>query len=629
MTEARAKRTTKARPVVGMRLAVPANMPAAVKTVLLLLLFHSSARAEWRSILPGPADRIVATANYAAVRRGGQIWIFGDDGTVMGRMARQGAAGSKTDGRAVQREAEEILDILDVAELDREEDWALDLVYDERTLAQRNRARARASSLQRRPETPATMAARGGHIWIAGDEELIRLDSDGSVFRQRRRLVGGKGLLAADSWLAVVRTDGLLLEPTYSETPRFLPVPAQATHVALSKSGQRWAYAVASGITWEGNDSGTETYTPESRPLELRYCGEDLVALFAESLLVVPEGAKPEIRSQGQGIRRLFCPEGDDTPWLAVGEQLRISFDQGRAWQEIDIPTGITISEIAATAHHLWIASNQGVFLSHDDSRAISPPAAAAKTNSARRQSIRRAGSWLSWLPKLSVRATAFLTPAERRFEAMAFATIPLDPRRLPILSTDVASPSEATTAPPKPPTPRVVLDLHDPDRDCLVLARQKAIEVAMAEPERARSYVTRAGRAAWLPELRMLVSRRYGRSESLDIASSSTALSSPLGIDTVNDIRYEARATWDLAKLVFASEELAAQNQALHMAELRRDIESTVNRLYYERRRLLLDLAGTPGGGRTVRVGEIEAELDSLSSGAFGLCAGERVQHR
>ena len=145
-----------------------------------------------------------------------------------------------------------------------------------------------------------------------------------------------------------------------------------------------------------------------------------------------------------------------------------------------------------------------------------------------------------------------------------------------------------------------------------------------MAEPGRAQSYVRRAGRAAWLPELRVLVSRRYGRSESLDIASSSTALSSPLGIDTVNDIRYEARATWDLAKLVFSTEELAAQNQALHMAELRRDIESTVNRLYFERRKLAIESTGN-GWTQRLRVREIEAELDALSAGAFGTCVAEK----
>jgi hypothetical protein len=138
---------------------------------------------------------------------------------------------------------------------------------------------------------------------------------------------------------------------------------------------------------------------------------------------------------------------------------------------------------------------------------------------------------------------------------------------------------------------------------------------------------------AAWLPELRFRVERRLGRSESLDLPASSAALSSPLGLDTVDDVRYEARATWDLAKIVFSSEELAAQTQALHMAEAKRDIESTMGRLYYERRRLQLELASAAepasAARRELRVSEIEAELDALSAGAFTACAASLAASR
>ena len=61
-------------------------------------------------------------------------------------------------------------------------------------------------------------------------------------------------------------------------------------------------------------------------------------------------------------------------------------------------------------------------------------------------------------------------------------------------------------------------------------------------------------------------------------------------------------------------------------MAELRRDIESTVNRLYFERRRLALESGGN-GWAHALRAGEIEAELDALSGGAFGACLAEKPQ--
>jgi hypothetical protein len=318
----------------------------------------------------------------------------------------------------------------------------------------------------------------------------------------------------------------------------------------------------------------------------------------------------------------VFCPEGAAGPWLAHGPSLLLSSDQGRQWRTIETPAGVTIAAVAATAHRLWLATNAGLFYSSARGEPASRPEASAEavTGQARRRRV--AVSWLSWLPQVSLRATAISGPQGRQLEALAFATIPLDPQRLPITAAAI----EETIAPPLPsvrPTDGLP-DLRDPDRHCLVLAKRRAVELAMSEPERAVSYVTRAGRAAWLPELRVLVSRRYGRSESLDVGTSSTALASPLGIDTVNDIRYEARATWDLARLVFSAEELAAQNQAMHMAELRRDIESTVNRLYFERRRLALEVGGPDGSARRLRGSEISAELDSLTGGSFGTCVGD-----
>jgi hypothetical protein len=152
-----------------------------------------------------------------------------------------------------------------------------------------------------------------------------------------------------------------------------------------------------------------------------------------------------------------------------------------------------------------------------------------------------------------------------------------------------------------------------DADADCLTVARAKAVALAMVEPERGRGYVDRARHAAWLPELRLRVDRRLGRSESLDQPSTSTAIASPLGVDTVDDVRYEARVTWDLARLIFSGDELAAQAQTLHMTEIRRDIEITLTRLYLALRREL-------------RLREIESELDALSGGVFSQCIAGRA---
>jgi hypothetical protein len=81
---------------------------------------------------------------------------------------------------------------------------------------------------------------------------------------------------------------------------------------------------------------------------------------------------------------------------------------------------------------------------------------------------------------------------------------------------------------------------------------------------------------------------------------------------------------------LVFSNDELAAQAQTMHMAETRRDIEITVSRLYFERRRLRLERQPVGERGlawrRELRVREIESELDTLSGGVFSQCTEGRT---
>ena len=118
-----------------------------------------------------------------------------------------------------------------------------------------------------------------------------------------------------------------------------------------------------------------------------------------------------------------------------------------------------------------------------------------------------------------------------------------------------------------------------------------------------------------------------------MDLGSSAGTPLAPVGIDSNNDVRYELRATWDLSKIVFNPDELGAHFQALRTADARREVESLVIRLYFERRRLKAELGAAdatampPAGNflpgmalelRDLRIEEIEAELDALTGGAF-----------
>jgi hypothetical protein len=182
-----------------------------------------------------------------------------------------------------------------------------------------------------------------------------------------------------------------------------------------------------------------------------------------------------------------------------------------------------------------------------------------------------------------------------------------------------------------RPLDPAVLRALAAEDPPVAAL-RAAATALVLAEPERAESLVARARFAGWLPELRIMVDRRFARSESVDLGTPSDgAALAPVGIDSNNDVRYQARATWDLSKIIFNPDEIAAQFQALRTADTRREIESLVIRLYFERRRLKAESAAAddldmlPGSRRELRIAEIEASLDALTGGAFARLARHR----
>ena len=66
-------------------------------------------------------------------------------------------------------------------------------------------------------------------------------------------------------------------------------------------------------------------------------------------------------------------------------------------------------------------------------------------------------------------------------------------------------------------------------------------------------------------------------------------------------------------------------------MADVRRELESVVIRLYFERRRLKIAALTADGNDvasnlrRDARIEELEAELDALTGGAFSRAAAAR----
>lgn len=585
--------------------------------VLVLVFTGPPAVAGWSRALPGAAERVVAAGDRIAVVRNGSVQLLREDGTPLGHIDTD--TEDKRTVRTPPRSADvdHLFDLLDVDDSERDTDWAADQLESERTLRDRRQLR-RLSPTGPGTTTPPALASAQGQIWIAAQNALWKLDEHGSLTRVSS-LVHPVDALAvgAANRMAMARGRQLLFLAGVDHVRHQVDSDAQIDLLAVSPDGGSLAWSSGNRVMLVSDSRALSVTTmPLPGPARsLAFCDDQLVLLAAGQLLVVGSAGKPELRASDLDADRIICAE-QHGPWLATGGAgLLASSDNGRTWSSLAMPLTGRVNDVAVGQRCLWLATDRGLFCS--SAQPVATEMFDPEPLSRPQPHI--APVWSSWLPQIVLQAAVRSSPGERDLQGLAYARLALGPRPRPMF---VAS-AEVESSAPRSPRPLA----PDTESHCLVVARARAITLAMAEPERARSYVNRARHAAWLPELRVRAERRVGRSESLDIPATSSSLSSPLGLDTVDDVRYEVRATWDLARLVFNSEELAAQTQALHMTEARRDIETTLSRLYFERRRLrLVDASDTLAAQqRELRVAEIEAQLDALSGGAFSACSSDR----
>lgn len=602
-------------------------------SILWLLALHltvlpAQAWAGWSLVLDGRVERVVVTADHVAALRGQTVFLMLTDGSRMGQIAQREKKSRRAAPRYEPRAREDVLDFLGIDESEQDNSWVEDELNNESTLMQRRQKREAREESSELPIGAPTITAGPHDIWIANGRGLWFWPDDGDVLHVSQRPLSGALLTVLARARVLISAGDQLWVVAASGSRRQLANAESLRHLAVSPSGRSMAWANTSQLELRDDIDGPRRIVALSQPLRaLRYCDDALLLLSQAGLALVAPAGTPLPLALPLDAHRLAC--GASGPWLASAPDLLVSEDQGHTWNSIAIPLTARVLDAALDLEGAyWVATDKGLFRVTGPSTGGDPLPDARSRSPRAVVGPRAAPWWTAWLPHLTVAGGAFLARGERDIDVMTLASFPLDaptPRRSSRL---VADNSEVPVS-HEPQTINVTLP-PDSDAACLEATRSRAVSLAMVEPDRARSYVNRARRAAWLPELRLRADRRFGRRESLDVPSISTTLTSPLGLDTVDDVRYEARLTWDLARLVFSHDELAAQSQSMHMAEMRRDIELTVSRLYFERRRLRLDAVSASAGERTLkrelRLREIEAELDALSDGGFSQCTAGRT---
>jgi hypothetical protein len=146
--------------------------------------------------------------------------------------------------------------------------------------------------------------------------------------------------------------------------------------------------------------------------------------------------------------------------------------------------------------------------------------------------------------------------------------------------------------------------------------------------PARVRDLQRRVDRRGWLPrvDLRAGAGLQRDRSRDFDQSFVSGALRDLLDeeLDRRHDASLSLTLSWDLGDGVYDPEVIDLSREARAVIELRDDVLDEINRLYFERRRTLVSLAGLDPGDAAeairlrLRADELAAGLDAWTGGWF-----------
>jgi competence protein ComEA len=158
----------------------------------------------------------------------------------------------------------------------------------------------------------------------------------------------------------------------------------------------------------------------------------------------------------------------------------------------------------------------------------------------------------------------------------------------------------------------------------------RRVADYASVSPDLLDSMRSRSTLSAALPELRFEAVRRLGRKEGADFSAGSP---DAFAVDTNNDLWTYGWVTWHLDKLVFNPAEVPLAGKVATIARARDDLLTLATKLYFERRKLQIDLMLAPPTTvaaairSELKLQELTAQLDGLTGGWFSgaVAAGKR----
>lgn len=152
---------------------------------------------------------------------------------------------------------------------------------------------------------------------------------------------------------------------------------------------------------------------------------------------------------------------------------------------------------------------------------------------------------------------------------------------------------------------------------------QKQAIKYAEVSPDKIINWRKEAQKKAILPKVSMGLSRDTGDLWHWESGSSTKDCDDTLrrGRDSLD---WDVTLSWDLSELIWNSDQTSIDVRSRLMVQLRDDILDEVNKLYFERIRVKMELDGLQIEDKKrrfekeLRVRELTASLDALTGGYF-----------
>jgi len=149
---------------------------------------------------------------------------------------------------------------------------------------------------------------------------------------------------------------------------------------------------------------------------------------------------------------------------------------------------------------------------------------------------------------------------------------------------------------------------------------RNAAIEYAEVQPEKIQTWRKAAAKKALLPDVRFEYQKNKSWQKGTYFYSNSSEKYTDDDVTLDRDKDWSISLTWNLGELVWNDDQTSIDSRSKLMVELRDDIVNEVTRLYFERRKVQIEMLLLPDEdikerlGRELRLQELTAGIDALT---------------